>query len=582
MKISIITPSFNQSQFIQRTVESVAQQTFDDREHVIFDGCSTDGSEKILAEYAASDNRISFVCESDRAQAHAINKGFVKAKGEILTWLNSDDYYSDPGVLGAVSDYFTKHPEIDVMYGRGFRVDANGNKISEAYVQPTGTDFCLALQHSMGLLQPAVFFRRKVYEIVGGLNEEYNLQFDYEFWMRIAQQGFRFGFLDRILCYAVVHDAAKSTGQRQQQLNECLYLVKKQFGYVPIQWISRYAEFFVSGKDHKVTRKISLTPRQKEEVKIIERFLLDRFNTSKNAKKLITSNKHIKPYTETLKALRKYNLGQNRPRQLVITSFDFCYFQQGLNLIASLHRTSLLSVDKILVYSLGLSKCERARLNALEKVEVLDYPEESKHFFQEYLQPKTRAYKPLAIRSNVPHVRDGDLVLWMDAGLTALKSVQEIFDLIIEHEFFMPDHDDKSNWPFFNVNFIHPKSQEIMNPSNRELLAPHLCSCLVGYLRGGKYQKIIEEAYIIGQKKEAVLWPKFLSKSETYSHTLGTVLSRYIPFWRIDMVLPIFLPNVTIGPMTSLQKPLWLTGNRRRRKLIQKAQGKLLMVKIPT
>jgi FkbM family methyltransferase len=514
MKISIITPSFNQAKFITRTIESVAKQTFNDWEHIVFDGGSTDGSDEILSEYADSDNRVSFIYEPDRGQAHAINKGFAKAKGKVLTWLNSDDYYCDAGVLEAVAEYFSKHSEVDVMYGRGFRVDTDGNKLKEAYIQPNGTDFLYALQHSLGLLQPAVFFRKEIYESAGGLNEEYNLQLDYEFWIRIAKQGFRFGYLDRILCNAVVHDAAKSTGQRQQQLNECLYLVKKKYGYVPIQWISRYAEFFVSGKDRKVISKLHLTQQQKDDSKIIERFLLKRFNTSKDAKKIITLNRHMKPYSETIKSLSKNNLDKNRPRQIVVTSFDSCYYQQGLNLIASLHRTSLSSIDKILVYSLELTTSERKRLEAIEKVEVIDYPEEAKNFFPQYLQPKTRAYKPFAIRSDNSHVSDGDIVLWMDAGLTAFRSVKEIFDLVIKHEFFITDHDDKPSWPFYNVNFTHPKCIEVVNPSNRELLAHHLCSCIVGYLRGGRFQKIIEEAYIIGQKKEAVLWPKVLSKSE--------------------------------------------------------------------
>lgn len=516
MKISIITPSFNQFKFIERTVNSVSEQTYNNYEHIIFDGGSTDGTQSILKKYAKANNKARIVFEPDRGQAHAINKGFEKSNGQILTWLNSDDFYSDSNVLVAVVEYFSNHPNIDVLYARGWRVDSQGNKLSEAYLQPRGADLCLALQHSLGILQPAVFWRRKVYETVGGLSEEYDLQLDYEYWIRIAQKDFRFGFLDRVVCKATVHEDAKSTGQRQDQLNECLSLVNRKFSYVPIQWISRYAEFFVTGKDRKTTKDILLDRRQKYDHKNVEFYLLKYFNTHKTAFELIQKNNQVSPYKETWEALHKYSLHKKRYNQIVITSFDSNYLNQGLNLIASLHRTSWETVDKILVYSLDLSYSERKRLGDLEKVQVVDYPNETKYFFPEYLHPKTRAYKSAAIRSSEPHVNDGDLVLWMDAGLSALQDIQIIFDLIAKHQFFMPDHDDRPNWPFYNVNFTHPRCQEIMSASNSELLGLHLCSCLVGYRRGGKFQRIIDEAYKISQNPDAILWPKKLSNSEKY------------------------------------------------------------------
>jgi len=516
MKISIITPSFNQAKLIRKTMESVKAQTYDNREHIIFDGGSSDGTELYLKEYAREAAGVRVFIEPDRGQAHAINKGLAVATGDILTWLNSDDYYHDPGALQAVADYFKNNPQVDLLYGRGLRVDPAGNILTEAYVHPPGTDFRLALQQALGLLQPAVFFRRKVYEAVGGLDEKYNLQLDYEYWIRIAARGFRFGFLDRLICRAVVHDDAKSTAQRQQQLNECLHLVHENFGYVPYQWISRYAEFFLTAKDHKINAKITLSEQQKKEKPVIERHLLKRFAATEKARAVLSANRDRSPYKETARALEKYDLLKERPRQLVVTSFDSGYFQQGLNLIASLHRTSLDSVDKILVYPLRLSKEERHYLESLEKVELVDYPEQAKAFFPEYLEPKHRAYKQTAIRADLPGIEDGDLVLWMDAGLAALQDVQLIFDLIAAHDFFITDHDDKAGWPFYNIMFTHHKSQELLKASSAELLAPHLCSALVGYRRGGRYQEIIEEAYRIGQDKAVVVWPKTLKKEEQY------------------------------------------------------------------
>jgi FkbM family methyltransferase len=513
MKISIITPSFNQASFLSRTMYSVACQEYANYEHIIFDGGSKDGSRELLADYASRDKRVSVTSETDRGQAHAINKGLAAATGDILTWLNSDDYYEDSHALSCVVEFLSTHPDVDVCYGRGLRVDAGGHVLSEAFIQPPGSDFSLTLQHSIGLLQPAVFFRRKVYEAVGGLSEKYNLQLDYEFWMRIALHGFRFGRLDRILARAVVHGDAKSTAQRQEQLNECLHLVSDKFGYVPIQWISRYAEFYATGVDRKVIRNIKLSKEQQRRKALVEDVLLRRYDENERALSILQSNQAISPYAETLAAFRRRPEGKRKARQIVITSFDSQYFQQGLNLIASLHRTSFSSVDRILVYALGLSKNEREALNGLEKVEVVDYPQECNDFFAEYLDPKTRAYKPAAIRSGAPHVEHGDLILWMDAGLSALQDIQEIFDTILEKEFFITDHDDRPGWPFFNISFAHPESHAALGITNGELLAPHLCSCLVGYRRGGKFQSLIDQAYEIGKRREAVVWPKVLPRS---------------------------------------------------------------------
>src|SRR3546814_8318761 len=126
----------------------------------------------------------------------------------------------------------------------------------------------------------------------------------------------------------------------------------------------------------------------------------------------------------------------------------FRSYHQGLNLIASLHRTSFDTVDEIIVYSLGLEAHEAGALEALEKVRVLQYPNQAKDIFSGYLNPRHRAYKPMAIKGPEDIVRKDDLVLWMDAGLSALDDVARIFGLIESGDFFIADHDDQSNWPF--------------------------------------------------------------------------------------------------------------------------------------
>ena len=408
-----------------------------------------------------------------------------------------------------------------MIWGRGIRVDAAGEIITEAWIQPPDTDFATALQTSLGILQPSVFFRRSVFETVGGLSEDWPLQLDYEYWIRIAQAGFKFGFLDRVMSHAVVHADAKSTAQRMEQLDECLRLVREKFQYAPIEWIRRYGEFYLTRKDHKITKGLKLNATQRDDLPAIESRLLSDLNTDAATLALLKQQRDSPPYSSTYRAMDDYGLLRRRPSRIVVTSFDSAYYQQGLNLIAGLHRTSFESIDNIFVYSLGLTEYERRRLESLDKVDVIDYPEAATDHFAEYLDPKTRAYKSYAISGPLPNVADGDLVLWMDAGLTPLKDVNEIFEMLEQDEFFITNHDDKRSWPFYNINFAHRGSHEPLQLSNSELLAPHLCSALVGYRRGGKFQPLVDEAYLLGQIRDAIVWPKVPAAGEKYKPELS-------------------------------------------------------------
>jgi GT2 family glycosyltransferase len=520
MKISIVSPCFNEAAFVGRAIESVAEQDHADKEHLIIDGGSTDGSADLISSAADRYPHVTAVLEPDGGEADAINKGFRSSSGDILAWLNTGDYYSDSGVLSAVADFFSRNADVDIAWGRGLSVGSDGKKITEPWVQPPETDFSVALQQSIGLLQPSVFFRRSIFEAVGGLSEEHPLQLDYEYWIRIAGAGFRFGFIDRILSHATVHGDARSTASCVEHLNECLRLMVEKFEYVPIQWIRRFGECFLTHQDHQVAAGMRLDKEQTADYAVIERALLDALNGNERTRSVLRTHAGVEPYAETWREMEALDLDRPRPRRVVITSFDSGYFRQGLNLIAALHRTSLSSFDKILVYPLGLSEFERARLSSLEKVTVRDYPKETERFFEEYLHPKTRAYKACAIRSTEPDVVDGDLVLWVDAGIAPVQDFEQIFDAVAEEEFFITNHDDKPSWPFYNVNFAHPASHAPLALSNADLLGQHLCSALIGYKRGGKYQHIIDEAYRLSQIRDCMIWPKVLSTAAKHKPVL--------------------------------------------------------------
>jgi glycosyltransferase involved in cell wall biosynthesis len=264
LKISIITTSYNQVGFLQKNLDSIAAQTYHDYEHIIIDPGSNDGSRGLIEKYAESNKNVVKIFEPDSGQVEAINKGMAMSTGKVLTWLNSDDYYDNPNVLADVNKRFHKDKQLSVLYGRGLRVDHNGDKLSEAFIHPNKTDFKETLKSSIGILQPSLFYKRRVYEQLGGLDDKYNLQLDYEYWIRIAKANFRFGKADEIFSRATVHQDAKSTGQRKEQLNECLYLMQEQFGFVHDSWLQRYAEFYSTGEDRKVSKNIEKDKITKE------------------------------------------------------------------------------------------------------------------------------------------------------------------------------------------------------------------------------------------------------------------------------------------------------------------------------
>ena len=211
-KISIVTPSFNQARYIEQCIRSVLDQDYPNIEHVIFDGGSKDGTLDVLRRY---ENRgVRWKSEPDKGQSDAINKGFRAATGDIIGWINSDDWYAR-GAFRVVLDYFRAHPEASFIYGNNLFTDSGGRVIRRVRTVPYKWRWLLFT----GLLIPqsGIFMRRKVLEDCGLLDVGLHSVMDYEWWMRIAAKHTPH-FIDRFLAYFRLHPASKTGSPDDNEL----------------------------------------------------------------------------------------------------------------------------------------------------------------------------------------------------------------------------------------------------------------------------------------------------------------------------------------------------------------------------
>lgn len=239
MKVDIITPSFNQGQFIERTLKSVAMQRDSlpsniELSHIIYDGGSTDNTKQILSSFK---HPISWFSEPDHGQAHAVNKGLMQTNGEIIGWLNSDDIYY-AGTIKKIIDFFNLHPEIDVVYGMGEHIDIADIPFE---IYPTKAWNFKTLQEVCFICQPAVFFRRRILKNSGLLDEKLHYCMDYEFWIRLACSGANFAYLEEILAGSRMYEENKTLSSKIPVHKEINDMLKKHLAHVPLRAILNYA-----------------------------------------------------------------------------------------------------------------------------------------------------------------------------------------------------------------------------------------------------------------------------------------------------------------------------------------------------
>ncbi len=219
LRVSIITPSFNQGHFIERTIRSVLDQQYPNLDYLVIDGGSTDGTIDILKKYQG---RFRWISEPDKGQSDAINKGLRMATGDILCYLNSDDMLQ-PGSLAAVAQAFQDHPESRWLTGYCQIIDEHDRPI-QSFIREY-KNFLLRHFHSWTLVtinyvsQMSTFWRRSAMEAVGLFSVEHHLVMDYDYWLRLNAFGPPLILRHNLSAFRL-HQAAKSTNRFVQQFRQ--------------------------------------------------------------------------------------------------------------------------------------------------------------------------------------------------------------------------------------------------------------------------------------------------------------------------------------------------------------------------
>jgi len=227
IKISVITPSYNQGQFLEETIRSVLNQNYPNLEYIIIDGGSTDNSVEIIKKYEK--NLSYWISENDKGQSHAFNKGFEKSSGEIIGWINSDDIYY-PGAINEAVEIFSKHPEIDIIFSNYYFIDEIGEIIRMRKEIPY--DFNIYLW-TKGCYHANVagFFRRKCFEKFGVLREDLQFGMDYELYLRFGLNGCKFLHSKSFWGAYRFHGLSKSISSYEKQKEDGEKIFKEYLRY---------------------------------------------------------------------------------------------------------------------------------------------------------------------------------------------------------------------------------------------------------------------------------------------------------------------------------------------------------------
>ncbi|MGA2261585.1 MAG: glycosyltransferase family 2 protein [Acidobacteriota bacterium] len=224
-RITIVMPTLNQAKYIEEAVQSILEQNYENLECLVFDGGSTDGTLDILKRY---EDRLQWWSEKDRGQADAINKGLKRATGDILGYLNSDDLL-EPGALDKVAGYFLEHPEVDLVYGEGYLMKADGTGKHRFPATEPVFDLWRLIHLWDFILQQSTFWRRRLLERIGYFNESLHYGLDWDYWIRAAKAG-KVGYIPEYLGCLREYDAAKSFAGGSRRIKELYGITRTHTG----------------------------------------------------------------------------------------------------------------------------------------------------------------------------------------------------------------------------------------------------------------------------------------------------------------------------------------------------------------
>jgi GT2 family glycosyltransferase len=222
-RITIVTPSYNQAEFLEETLRSVLLQGYPNLEYFVMDGGSTDHSLEIIQRYAPW--LTGYVSERDRGQSHGINKGFARATGEILGWLNSDDTF-EPGALGLIAQAFDEHPQAFLISGKAYYIARNSQRTGQPPARAFDRQWMLTQENSIP--QPSAFFSRQGWQTVGALDETLHFTMDYDLWFRLGERGPAF-FIPEFLSNQRIYPQAKTSAGDFRFYRE-VSLVSQRYG----------------------------------------------------------------------------------------------------------------------------------------------------------------------------------------------------------------------------------------------------------------------------------------------------------------------------------------------------------------
>jgi len=239
-RVSIVTPSYNHGQFIEETIRSILLQGYPNLEYIIIDGGSTDNNVEIIKKYEPW--MAYWVSEKDRGQAHAINKGFSRATGELAGWMNSDDIYFPGAIKTVVIHWVANGRPNSLITGTKLKGNSSLDTISRLVQSP------YTIQHLVEkniIEQPSTFYPLGLLRKVGCIDERYRMSMDYDLWLRMARYGAAFSFLGADLAITRNHPLAKTSRFQRLSLTEVIQSVWRNYRIIPELWLKKFITVWV-------------------------------------------------------------------------------------------------------------------------------------------------------------------------------------------------------------------------------------------------------------------------------------------------------------------------------------------------